>query len=96
MTPNETQPARDTSRHTAGVFDIRTLIAALIAIYGVILVLVGIVGDTEHNRAKTDDVNLNLWTGLALLVAAGAMETWALLRPVIVPADDEDQRASDS
>ena len=73
--------------HTAGAFDIRNIIGALLAIYGVLLLAAGLFMDTEE--AKTGGVNANLWTGLALLVAGVAFLLWARLKPIIVPADVE-------
>lgn len=90
MSSPDSTTERDTRKHTAGAFDIRTLIATLLVIYGVILLLVGVFGNTDHNKAKTDDVNLNLWAGIGLVVVAAAMQTWAYLRPVIVPDDPDD------
>ena len=73
--------------HRAGIFDIRNIIGALLAIYGVILFLMGLFGDTEDD--KTGGVNANLWAGLALLVVGAAFLAWARLRPVVVPDDFE-------
>ena len=52
------------SAHKAGVFDIRNIIGALMAVYGVILTLAGLLG--EHEPEKTGGVNANLWTGLSM------------------------------
>jgi len=73
--------------HTAGVYDIRNIIGGLIGVYGIILTLMGLFGDTEGD--KTGDVNANLWAGLALLAFGIAMLAWARLRPVVVPEDFE-------
>lgn len=69
----------------AGVFDIRNIIGALLAVYGVILTLAGLLG--EHAPEKTGGVNANLWTGLALLAAGGLFILWARLKPIVVPAE---------
>ena len=69
----------------AGLFDIRNIIGALLALYGVILVLAGLLG--EHEPEKTGGVNANLWTGLGLLVVAAVFLGWAKWRPIVVPAD---------
>jgi uncharacterized membrane protein len=74
-------------KKTAGAFDIRNIIGALLGLYGVILLLAGIFGDTAS--AKTGGVNANLWTGLALAVAAAVFLVWARLKPIVVPADVE-------
>lgn len=69
--------------HRAGLFDIRTIIGALLGTYGVILVLLGLFGDPETD--KTGGTNANLWAGLAMLVVGVAFLAWARLRPLSVP-----------
>ena len=70
------------TRHTAGVFDIRTIIGALLGIYGVILTAMGLLGDPAYER--TGGVNANLVAGIALLLCAAVFLLWAKLRPVVV------------
>ena len=69
--------------HRAGLFDIRTIIGALLGTYGVILVLLGLFGDPETD--KTGGTNANLWACLAMLVVGVAFLAWARLRPLSVP-----------
>jgi predicted anti-sigma-YlaC factor YlaD len=88
-TDRPTQGGDSERQHTAGAFDIRTLIAMLIGIYGVILLVVGIVNSSDSDLAKSDGININLWTGIALIVVAAGFEAWAMLRPVVVPSDQE-------
>jgi len=71
------------TKKTAGAFDIRNFIGMLLGLYGIILTLMGLLGDQELD--KTGGVNANLWTGLALLVVAAIFMTWARLRPTVVP-----------
>jgi hypothetical protein len=66
----------------ANRFDIRRLIGALFILYGVILVVLGIVG-SHHIKTKAAGVNINLWTGLGMLVFGGLMVFWALARPTV-------------
>ena len=73
--------------HTAGAFDIRNIIGVLLGIYGVALLLAGLFMDAEE--AKTGGVNANLWTGIALVVAAAVFLVWAKVRPIVVPAEVE-------
>jgi drug/metabolite transporter (DMT)-like permease len=75
--------------HKAGAFDIRTFIGALLGLYGVILLLTGLLGTDEEALAKSDGVNANLWTGIGLLVAGAVFIAWARLRPVVVPTDSQ-------
>ena len=84
--------AHDTSRkHTAGLLDIRNIIGSLLTIYGVILLLTGLIADPQDD--KTGGVNANLWAGIALLVAGLAFITWERLRPVVVPEDSGSEEA---
>jgi hypothetical protein len=73
----EIQAARIANR-----FDIRRIIGGVFLLYGVILVVVGIVGSDEVKN-KAAGINVNLWTGLAMLVVGGLMVFWALARPVM-------------
>src|SRR3954464_442210 len=66
----------------ANRFDIRRIIGGLFLLYGTILVVVGIVGSDEVKN-KAAGVNVNLWTGLGMLVFGALMVTWALTRPVV-------------
>ncbi len=65
----------------ANRFDIRRLIGALFVLYGLILTAVGIFG-TTHVKNKAAGINIDLWTGLGMLVFGGLMIFWALARPV--------------
>ena len=65
----------------ANRFDIRRLIGGVFLLYGVILLVLGIVG-TSHVKHKADGININLWTGIAMVLFAIFMIGWALLRPV--------------
>jgi hypothetical protein len=68
----------------ANRFDIRRIIGGLFVLYGVILAVVGAFGSDEIKN-KAAGLNVNLWTGLAMLVFGGLMIAWALLRPVARP-----------
>lgn len=74
-------------RHTAGAFDIRNFIGALLGLYGVILTLMGLIGDKGLD--KTGGINANLYAGIALLVVSAAFIAWARLKPIVVPDDVE-------
>ena len=84
MTDND-RPRRRAGapRKTAGAFDIRNIIGLLLGIYGVLLLFAGFFLDPAEE--KTGGINANLWTGLALAVAAAVFLTWARLRPIVVP-----------
>jgi hypothetical protein len=86
-----TESVGSPGKKTAGAFDIRNIIGTLLGIYGIALLLAGIFADIESE--KTGGVNANLWTGLALAVAAAIFLVWARVRPIVVP--DEVERAGD-
>ncbi|GAA2476791.1 hypothetical protein [Terrabacter carboxydivorans] len=70
-------------RHTAGAFDIRNFIGALLGLYGVILLAMGLFGDQA--LAKTGGVNANLYAGIALIVVSAFFVVWARVKPIVVP-----------
>ncbi len=72
----EVEAARAANR-----FDIRRLIGGLFALYGLIVLIVGIAG-SEHVKHKAAGINVDLWSGLGMLVFAALMIFWALARPV--------------
>jgi hypothetical protein len=79
-----TKGADSGQRHTAGAYDVRTVIAGLIGLYGIVLTIMGIVDYNDSDKAKTGDVNANLWAGIAMIVVAAVFALWLRLRPVIV------------
>ena len=76
-------PAAGT-RRTAGAYDVRVVIAALIGLYGIVLVILGFVDYSDEDKVKTGDVNANLWAGIAMVVVAVVFVLWVRLRPIVV------------
>jgi hypothetical protein len=81
----------DAPRRKAGAFDIRVFIASLIGIYGVVLVIYGIIGGSASDDAKTDGLNINLYAGLGMVVVSALFLLWARLKPVVVPVEPHDE-----
>ena len=52
--------------------------------------LAGQFGTSEAALGRAGGANVNLWTGVALLVVSTSFVLWARLRPVVVPADRDD------
>lgn len=71
-------------KHAAGAYDVRTFIGGLIGLYGVVLVIVGLVSDSASDKAKTGGVDANLWAGIVMVVVGAAFLVWVRLRPVVV------------
>ena len=64
----------------ANRFDIRRIIGGLFILYSLILIALGIFG-SEHVKNKASGINVDLWTGLGMLVFGALMVFWALSRP---------------
>lgn len=80
---------------TAGAFDVRYIVAALMGTYGVILTILGLVNTSDAELEAADGFNVNLWAGLGLLVFAAAFAAWAKLRPLVVrEVTDEEREAA--
>ncbi len=74
---DEAQAAR-----AANKFDIRRLIGGLFCLYSLILIALGLFGSHEIKN-KAAGINIDLWTGLGMLVFGLLMIYWALSRPVV-------------
>jgi hypothetical protein len=85
-TPGSSAGSDTGTKHAAGAFDVRNVIAALIGFYGVVLVVVGLVDNSDEALEKAGGLNANLWVGLGMLVFALAFALWSRLRPIVVPA----------
>lgn len=91
MTSAPGSPARQSKRFS--LFDIRNIIGALLAVYGVLLTLAGffpaILGEYSDPASENNRVELyvgtdaNWWVGLILLGVAALFFAWAVLRPVV-------------
>jgi hypothetical protein len=66
----------------ANRFDIRRLIGALFLLYGLILLILGLVG-SHHVKTKAAGINVDLWTGIGMLLFGVLMIFWALSKPVM-------------
>ncbi|MCL3818232.1 hypothetical protein [Aeromicrobium wangtongii] len=89
MTKNARTNDKPVKKQKAGLFDIRYMIAGLIGVYGVILVLLGLFNASDEELARGDGININLWAGIGMLVAAAVFGIWARLRPVVVPVEKD-------
>ena len=78
------QAPAETRKHTAGAYDVRTVISGLIGLYGIVLTIMGLVGQNADDRAKTGGWNANLWSGIVMIIIAVAFALWLTLRPVVV------------
>jgi hypothetical protein len=83
-----TADARRAAR-AANLFDIRRLIGGLFLIYSVILIILGL-GESDASIEKSAGLNVNLWSGVGMLVLAAFFIAWALMRPMSDALDEDD------
>jgi xanthine/uracil/vitamin C permease (AzgA family) len=86
-----TEPEKPTADHTpeapsaaAQLFDLRTIIAVLFGVYGIVLTVQGTAED-EAQLAKAAGIDINLWSGLTMIVVAAVFVVWTWLRPLVPP-----------
>jgi hypothetical protein len=79
----------ETPTKAAGALEIRSIIAILLGIYGIVLLVMGAFFTSADDLTRADGVNLNLWTGVGLIVAALLFVLWIKLNPLEVPVDVE-------
>lgn len=75
----ETSPATK-----ASLFDLRFVLALLFGVYGLILTVMGLLPQSADAMAKTGGWNVNLWVGVAMLIAGAVFVLWARTRPLTV------------
>ena len=94
---SDAERAEDESRaeRAANLFDVRRFIGGLFVLYGLILLVLGF-GASDADVEKAAGVNVNLWTGLAMLLVGAFFLAWAFLRPLAKQmAEDEEPPEGD-
>lgn len=84
-----TELERD-SGTAARLFDVRTVIGGLFVIYGLLIGSAGI-APSEESLRKAQGVDINLWTGLGMLVLGLSFLLWLKMRPLGAAGRDADQ-----
>ena len=77
----EEAEARDRATGMASLFDLRMVIGGLLALYGVILTVMGLFA-SDATKAKSAGININLWAGVVILAGGAIFLAWAVLRPL--------------
>ncbi|AOR33815.1 hypothetical protein BFF78_24615 [Streptomyces fodineus] len=78
------------SATAARIFDLRRIIGGLFVVYGLIVMITGIT-DSRAAIDKAQGVNINLWTGLGMLLLGIFFLAWLKLRPAAplpLPAEE--------
>ncbi|WP_330339499.1 hypothetical protein [Streptomyces sp. NBC_00557] len=76
------------SATAARIFDLRRIIGGLFVLYGVIVTITGIT-DSKAAIDKAQGVNINLWTGIGMLLLGIFFLVWLRLRPTPPPVPPE-------
>ena len=63
--------------------ELRMIIAILFAVYGVVC-LIWSAFTTQQELQKAAGINVNLWTGIGMLVVGALFFAWAVLKPLTV------------
>lgn len=83
MTTNDKEALR-----RARLYDLRSAIAALFTVFGVLVAITGLFA-SEEDLAKAEGVNLSLWTGLGMLALAAVFWIWLFVVPPDIPTGHE-------
>jgi hypothetical protein len=86
-TDNKPESATRRTALVAVLTEIRVIIGGLFCVYGLIVGIAGLF-DSQAELDKAQGVNINLWTGLAMLAFGAGFLLWAYLRPVRRAEDD--------
>ncbi|MBC2869184.1 hypothetical protein [Streptomyces mexicanus] len=84
----EVEELESKSATAARIFDLRRIIGGLFVLYGIIVTITGIT-DSQAAIDKAQGVNINLWTGIGMLVLGVFFLVWLKLRPIVPPQETE-------
>ncbi|GAA1275159.1 hypothetical protein GCM10009609_42790 [Pseudonocardia aurantiaca] len=90
MSESEERPPFDHAEAPSAasqLFDLRTIIALLFAVYGIVLIVQGLFFDSEAEIAKAGGIHINLWSGIGMVVVAVLFVIWAQMRPLVPPSE---------
>ena len=90
----EIERTEEAKSSAASLFDIRRIIGGLFTLYGVLVLGAGLF-DGSDAKEKASGVDINIWTGLGMLLLGLGMLAWMVLRPVDVRAVQDEMEGSD-
>jgi hypothetical protein len=73
----------------ARLCDVRRIIGGLFVVYGVIVTIAGLTA-SDADLKKAQGININLWTGIGMLLLGIAFLVWLRLSPAVPPPAPED------
>jgi prolipoprotein diacylglyceryltransferase len=63
------------------LFDLRTVIATLFGVYGILLLIISFTGTTQAELDKAGGIHMNLWSGIVMVVMSLVFIAWVRLKP---------------
>ena len=90
----EIERTEEAKSSAAGLFDLRRIIGGLFTLYGVLVLGAGLF-DGSNAKEKASGLDINVWTGLGMLVLGLGMLAWMALRPVDVRSVQQEMDESD-
>ncbi|MDH6489504.1 hypothetical protein [Streptomyces sp. SAI-127] len=75
------------SATAARIFDLRRIIGGLFVLYGIIVTIAGI-NPSDSSLDKSEGININLWTGLGMLLLGVFFLVWLKMRPTPPPVPE--------
>jgi hypothetical protein len=92
---SEHAEAEARAERAANLFDLRRMIGGLFLVYGVILTVLGLTA-SQADIDKAAGVNVNLWTGLAMIAVAALFLIWAFTRPLSKQFEEAEREAEEA
>jgi len=90
----EIERTEEAKSSAASLFDIRRIIGGLFTLYGVLVLGAGLF-DGSDAKEKASGIDINIWTGLGMLLLGLGMLAWMALRPVDVRAVQDEMDGAD-
>jgi hypothetical protein len=92
----EIESSEEAGSGAARLFDVRRIIGGLFTLYGVLVLGAGIV-DGKSASDKASGIDINIWTGVGMLLLGLGMLIWMRLSPSAVadPPLDRDRRSTE-
>ena len=89
----EPQVSEEEAARAANLLDIRRIIGGVLVLYGLLITAAGLFG-SDADKHQAAGVNINLYAGLAILLAGILFVVWALTRPFTDIEEGEEGPAS--
>ena len=92
---SEIERTTEAESSAARLFDVRRVIGALFTFYGVLVLGAGLL-DGDDASEKASGIDINIWTGVGMLLLGLGMLIWMRLSPSAVadPPLDRDRRST--